>query len=480
MIIKYFGKGKGTSGAVEYVERNETAKTLKGDNDITRDLISSNTNKLKYRSGVISFGTDKPTKEQVQEIISEFEKSTFAGLEEDQYNILWVEHTDNPDNYHIHFVIPRLELSSMKAFNPHYHKADQKRLLLLQNYINNKFDLINPFSSDRRQTLEIKTNWENRNKAKETINEVVTNAISQSIINNRDELVEFLENSGLEVKISKNYIAIKSDNDKKFIRLKGAYYNENYTSREKLTEELTRTEQEHRTDTSEEFNKLREELERLVQYKARQVSKQYARRVNTDKQFETKNNDNNINTKHSSRYDDNAINTTNTMDSTKRDAVHDRQSEVYQSNGNRTKNIRNNTKSQIYTNQGVNNNDSIRTTTTRSTNPSQDEEQQLIRNSKAVRERIQEQYINYNRRIQEHIRTTTQNIQEDIREHTKRTRYTQSKSIRRITDITEQATKLRESRYNNTRTIEDITGQYQLKSEENSKKRRPKQNFRSR
>ena len=116
MLIKYFGSGASSSGAVEYIEKNETAQTLKGNNNLTRDLIKSNKNKLKYRSGVINFGSDRPTRSQVMETIELFEESTFAGLDKDQYNSLWVEHTDT-ENYHIHFVIPRLELSSMKANN---------------------------------------------------------------------------------------------------------------------------------------------------------------------------------------------------------------------------------------------------------------------------------------------------------------------------------------------------------------------------
>lgn len=309
MIIKYFSSGSSSSGAVEYVEKNKTAKTLKGNNNLTRDLIKNNTNKLKYRSGVISFGKDRPSKNQVNEIINLFEESTFAGLDKDQYNSLWVEHTDT-DNYHIHFVIPRLELSSMKAFNPHYHKQDQKRLLKLQDYINRKYHLINPFEADRRQTLELNTNWENRNQAKERIDQIVTTAISQEVINSRQELVSFLRDNGLEVKVSKNYIAIKGDEDKKYIRLKGAYYNENFTSREELAKELARTEQEHRADTYSELTKAREELDRLIEYKYERVSKQYKPKV---REYSRENREESIQTSESNRQTRDTISRANDL-----------------------------------------------------------------------------------------------------------------------------------------------------------------------
>nr|WP_232221531.1 relaxase/mobilization nuclease domain-containing protein [Desulfovibrio sp. 6_1_46AFAA] len=41
----------------------------------------------------------------------------FAGLEPDQRNILWVQHS-HAGHHELHFVIPRVELSSGKAFNP--------------------------------------------------------------------------------------------------------------------------------------------------------------------------------------------------------------------------------------------------------------------------------------------------------------------------------------------------------------------------
>ena len=45
-----------------------------------------------------------------------FERVAFAGLEADQRNILWVRHT-HAGHHELHFLIPRLELSSGKDFN---------------------------------------------------------------------------------------------------------------------------------------------------------------------------------------------------------------------------------------------------------------------------------------------------------------------------------------------------------------------------
>ena len=524
MIIKYFGSGKSSAGAVEYVEKNQTAKTLKGNNDITRDLISSNTNKLKYRSGVISFGTDKPTKKQVNEIIELFEKSTFAGLEKEQYNILWVEHTDNPKNYHIHFVIPRLELTTMKSFNPHYHKADQKRLLKLQDYINNKYYLINPFEADRRQTLELNTNWKNRNQAKERIDKIVTTAIEKEVINNRDELIEFLQDSGLQVKASKNYISVKAENDKKAIRLKGAYYNENYTSREELTRELKATEREHRKDTYSELTEAREELDRLIEYKAKQVNRQYKQKPKKTRKQDRQIRDtrqsandmaNLVSSGIISNYDntDTAPNDSRTNeqlaysdDTTRREQIYsttreqdrehgeqtpgrDReitradttrsdtiqheirgglfQNEIYENfSATRQDNIRQRQSNDIYNNRLGEKYDTTRTTTTRSTTRSRELQSRTFEQLRTTRERIQEQYIHHSGQLQASNERTAEQTYTRITSYNTTAKETQQRSIETATRTTATKLTITTAIKSITRAVKDTTRAIKLKAKE--------------
>lgn len=98
---------------------------LKGDTALTCALIDSSPNKWRYSSGVIAFADDDaPTPEQIEAVIADFEATVFAGLEPDQYNSLWVKHT-HEGNTELHFIVPRLELSTGKALNiapPGYEK----------------------------------------------------------------------------------------------------------------------------------------------------------------------------------------------------------------------------------------------------------------------------------------------------------------------------------------------------------------------
>lgn len=272
MIIAYSKHGK--SGGVKYAISNKTAKVLAGDPKITEQLIKQNKNKLKYRSGIISFEEKNPPKEVVQDVIDNFIKSTFAGLEPEQYNILMVEHT-NTDNYHIHFTIPRLELSTGKSFNPHYYKQDQIRLLKLQDYLNAKHGLSNPFKAKKAKTLQdIDFKALNRNKAKEEINSFIEKLVIERRVQNRDELIKYLTESGLDVvRQSKSFITIKLNDTR--IRLKGIYYADTFTNLGAVGEELRRREQKHTAVAPTELRKLEQELDRLIQHKAEFNRKQY-------------------------------------------------------------------------------------------------------------------------------------------------------------------------------------------------------------
>ncbi|WP_457611294.1 relaxase/mobilization nuclease domain-containing protein [Lutibacter sp.] len=272
MIIAYSKHGQ--SGGVKYAINNKTAKVLAGDPELTEQLIKQNKNKLKYRSGIISFEEKNPPKEVVQDVIDNFIKSTFAGLEPEQYNILLVEHT-NTDNYHIHFTIPRIELSTGKSFNPHWHKEDQKRLLKLQDYLNAKHGLSNPFEIQKAKTLQdIDFKALNRNKAKEEINSFVEKLVIERRVQNRDELIKYFTESGIDVvRQSKSFITIKIDDVR--IRLKGIYYADTFTDIRAVGTELQKREREHTATTPKELERIKQELDRLIQYKARINQERY-------------------------------------------------------------------------------------------------------------------------------------------------------------------------------------------------------------
>ena len=162
MIVKFSKHGKGkASGVLDYLLKEKGskgtlvprthAKVLYGDPVLTEHLINTTSHKTKYKSGYLSFSerADEISEADKKRIMQEFEAVIFCGLEGDQYDILWVEHTDKDiDEAHpvgrleLNFVIPCQELRSGKAFQPYYEPADQKRVNAWKNIINSEVKTI--------------------------------------------------------------------------------------------------------------------------------------------------------------------------------------------------------------------------------------------------------------------------------------------------------------------------------------------------
>ncbi|MEM9872643.1 MAG: mobilization relaxase, partial [Pseudomonadota bacterium] len=119
MLIKFFPNGKGAgAGPVGYlvaervlaydgnrdlvrdadgqpvtVTRDPLPEVLRGNPERTEALIDASRHQWTYRAGVISFAdTDNPTEDQQTEVMDEFERLAFAGLDPEQYEVLWVRH----------------------------------------------------------------------------------------------------------------------------------------------------------------------------------------------------------------------------------------------------------------------------------------------------------------------------------------------------------------------------------------------------
>ena len=126
MYMKVFPHGQGAGeGPTNYLVREDypgrdahLPDVLRGDPEVTRALIDSLDTAWRFTAGALSWHPDDTvTTEQEQRVMDDFEALAFAGLEADQRNIFWVRHV-HAGHHELHFVIPRVELSSGKAFNP--------------------------------------------------------------------------------------------------------------------------------------------------------------------------------------------------------------------------------------------------------------------------------------------------------------------------------------------------------------------------
>jgi len=233
VVVQFFKGGrtyKGAKSAIAYLlnerVKKGTAEVYEGNPDLTLKIIKSISRKWKFTSGVISF--EEPY-EKISSLLpnikKNFEKTFFAGLDKNQYNVLYVLHTDK-GRTELHFIVPRIELTTGKDLSIYTHKKDLKKKDLFQQYINFNFNLSNPLSKSKKRTLEITTKWSNDNKElKKQIHSYVEEAIKKGLIGNREEVISLLQEAGFIVKRKgKDYISIKTDDMKRAIRLKSLQY----------------------------------------------------------------------------------------------------------------------------------------------------------------------------------------------------------------------------------------------------------------
>ena len=267
MIVKFFRRGKGSgAGPINYLlvakggKPREGAKVLYGDPKLTEQLINATPYQQKYKAGVLSFTEDATqfTDLQKKDFMQRFEDTLFTGLEPDQYDILWVEHTDKGGRLELNFVIPCQELRSGKRLQPFYAGADLLRVNAFKNIINQEYGLTDPNDPERKRLINSYVNnaprptpYDRPPKAKEKEqekedNEIIANpestfalkeaidrrmrySLAEGSLNNRSSVLYSLEDMGLTIKrATKSSISVAHPNMKRNVRLKGTIYEEGF------------------------------------------------------------------------------------------------------------------------------------------------------------------------------------------------------------------------------------------------------------
>lgn len=287
MLVKFFRHGAGSgAGPLNYLlgsdRQRADAKVLYGDPMMTEQLINATPFKQKYKSGVLSFTerADSFTDQQKMDIMQRFERTLFAGLDPDQYDILWIEHSDKAkvpktDEYgaviegsdtvgrlELNFVIPCMELRSGKSLQPFFAGADLVRVNALKNIINHEYQLTNPDDPIRKREVNPYVNnaprptpFDVRRKSrtekakidedeeviknppshallKEAIDRQMLRLFEQSRLQHRLDVSYVLKDWGLTIeRQTERSVSVSHPNIKKNIRLKGQIYELDFNSR---------------------------------------------------------------------------------------------------------------------------------------------------------------------------------------------------------------------------------------------------------
>ncbi len=290
MLVKFWGINQGGGdgdGSVNYLlnERVEqgTARVLKGDANLTKNLLLSLTQKHKACVGCLSFEEPDIDENLKHELIESFETALLSEKMQRRYNILWVEHTDK-GRLELNFVIPRIDLITQKAFTPYYHSADITRIDLWKDCINLKHNFTNPKDIEKQHNIQQHQTKNPQNKELLATYEKLDKLIQDNLgklFNSRADIINFLKDNQCEVtRQGKDYISVKLPNKPKAKRLKGFYYHETFRTiadiREQLSEVRQRKSQRersnsHTTNNNQELlreleNKLHERIEHKQRY----------------------------------------------------------------------------------------------------------------------------------------------------------------------------------------------------------------------
>ena len=290
MIVDFFRHGSGLSkGCLDYLlgedREREHALVLSGDVELTAQLIDSSPFAKKYTSGCLSFYEHDLNDQDKQQIIQNFEECLFPGLNQDQYQILWVQHQDkvNQDTgqtrLELNFVIPNVELSTGKRLQPFYAPVDLDRVDLFKQITNTQHRLYDPDDPEHRQLFLNKKNLPKDIKDfKEQLHQRVYRAVSNGEVADRQELVQWLESNQINVtRQVKNSISIENpyEGAKRPIRLEGEIYEQGFRATGEYRQEVQQRIEEYRGTTSERYRANVTDYQRQLEHKSQYHSDRY-------------------------------------------------------------------------------------------------------------------------------------------------------------------------------------------------------------
>lgn len=293
MHIKFIGRGKGSAKDAETYnlqthdhngEVRADVQVLRGNPSFVSELADSLEFEHRYTSGVIAWHVDdNPTEEQIAQVLNDFEKVAFAGLDASQYAYYAVLHEENNGAKHVHVVSARVELSTGKSMNiapPDWQKTYD---VLVDKY-NTKYNWASPKDLHRRKLVNNKISIHSdltHSKAKVEINKAVMELVGQGTIQNEKDVLKYLNSiDGVTVKPrrSKKTLSIELEGIKKPIKLEGLAYGKGFDVRE-LRQEL-RAEQEQRAkattaDRAREHDRVHAVFENIVSDRAKYNRSRY-------------------------------------------------------------------------------------------------------------------------------------------------------------------------------------------------------------
>lgn len=290
MIVDFFRHGSGLSkGCLDYLlgedRERDNALVLNGDVELTAQLIDSSPFAKKYTSGCLSFYEHDLSDQDKQQIMQNFEQCLFPGLDQDQYQILWVQHQDkvNQDTgetrLELNFVIPNVELSTGKRLQPFYAPVDLDRVDLFKRITNTEHRLYDPDDPNNQQLLINKKNLPKDVKDfKDQLHQRICQAMVDGKFADRQELVSWLESNEIKViRQTQKSISIENpyEGATRPIRLSGEVYEQGFRATGEYRQEVQQRIAAYRGTTSERYQANVTDYQRQLEHKSQYHSDRY-------------------------------------------------------------------------------------------------------------------------------------------------------------------------------------------------------------
>ena len=241
MNITIFPTGKGGSeSAVRYLlsdtdhegkKRSVMPEILFGDPNTFTEIANATKRQHKYTSGVIAFRDHETiTSDQMGTLIEAFRTTFLPGLKVDEnFADFWVLHREK-GNVELHFLVSNTEISSGSQLN--IHPPGEKNIRFFNAFsavMNDTFGFAQVAPDPLKISLkpfEAKApNGKKDKKAKDDFAKVLHTEIVGGFISNRNQLIGYLKQHGVEVPtVGTDFITVRMTGAKKNTRLKGPLF----------------------------------------------------------------------------------------------------------------------------------------------------------------------------------------------------------------------------------------------------------------